>query len=149
MGVASMVIGIVALLIGFIPFCGTWIIIPALAGLGLGIADLIIKLSDKKPKGMAVAGLVLNTLAIIVVALWWLFVIKAAKDTVSKIDSSFQQQMMNIMQDVQTMPGMQSPSSAQPPAPPQQMEPMQPMDIAEPAGSDHQERPQPEKTSSQ
>ena len=29
MGVASMVIGIVALIIGFIPFCGTWALLPA------------------------------------------------------------------------------------------------------------------------
>ena len=57
MGVASLVIGIMSLLISFLPFCGTFAIIPACVGLGLGIADLVVKSKRDQGKGMAIAGL--------------------------------------------------------------------------------------------
>ena len=57
MGTASMVIGIVSLIIGLIPFCGAWAILPALVGLGLAIADVAIRSRRKQPRGMAIAGL--------------------------------------------------------------------------------------------
>jgi hypothetical protein len=139
MGIASMVIGIVSLAVGWFPFCGTWAIAPACVGLGLGIADVVVKSKRGLPKGMAIAGLIMNPLAILVIVLWWALAISAAHDAASEIDPQLGQQMMQLMQNtqnLQNMPGMQ-PQPGQPaqnpalipsqPAPVQPMQPMQPV----------------------
>ena len=50
MGVAALVLGIISVIISFIPFCGTWAIIPAIVGLVLGIIDWIKKVKQAKLK---------------------------------------------------------------------------------------------------
>ena len=122
MGIASMIIGIVALLFGFIPFCGTWAILPAMVGLGLGVADVIVKSKQKKGKGMAIAGLVLNPLAIMVIIGWWMILAANAAHAVNSLDSSFQQQMMQSIQQMQQQQG--SPSTPQGTPPPAHQKPM-------------------------
>jgi hypothetical protein len=78
MGIASMVLGIVSVIFGLVPFCGSWAVIPALIGLTLGIVDLAVKSRRKAPRGTAIAGVILNPIAIIAVVLWtWLFVANA------------------------------------------------------------------------
>ncbi|HUT78083.1 MAG TPA: DUF4190 domain-containing protein [Polyangia bacterium] len=75
MGIASMVLGIVSVIFGLVPFCGSWAVIPAVIGLTLGIVDLVVKSRNKAPRGTAIAGVILNPIAIIAVVLWtWLFV---------------------------------------------------------------------------
>ncbi len=71
MGIASMVIGIISALLGFIPFCNYFALIPAGVGFILGVIDLILK-SSKKEKGIgfAISGIILNTIAIILIILW-------------------------------------------------------------------------------
>jgi hypothetical protein len=66
LAVASLVIGIVSLIIGAIPFCGAWAILPAIVGLVLGIVAYFVNKKAGKPRSMAVAGIVLCTLAMIV-----------------------------------------------------------------------------------
>ena len=136
MGIASMVIGIISLIVGFIPFCGMWVVIPALAGIGLGIAELLSRSNPKKNRGMAIAGLVLNPLAIIIVAVWWVLLAIAANGATQNLDATFQQQMRQGMQTLQDYQNrQQNPPSpnANPSAPPSPgMEPMQPMDPAPP-----------------
>ena len=141
MGIASMVIGIVSLLIGFIPFCGTWAIIPAFAGLGLGIADVIVRSKRGQPKGMAVAGLVLNPLAITIVIIWWAGMVSAAGAAADLDDpdlqSNIQQQMDQLLKNSQNLPGAQTPPSVPTaggtqPTPMEPMQPMQPVDPAAP-----------------
>lgn len=80
MGVASLVLGIVSLVFGFIPFCGIIAIIPAFIGLILGIVDAVKKSKSQEPKGMAIAGIVLSVIAIVVIA-WWVLVVAAAAVT--------------------------------------------------------------------
>lgn len=70
MGIASMVIGIVAAILAFIPLCGYFAFIPAVIGLVLGIVDVVMKGKAQKPKGQGIAGVVLNAVAILIIALW-------------------------------------------------------------------------------
>lgn len=87
MGVAALVLGIISIIIGFIPFCGAIAFIPALVGLILGIVDIVKKNKEGKPKGMAIAGTVLTAIAIIIIT-FWLFVFGAAASQTSKYVSS-------------------------------------------------------------
>lgn len=79
MGIAAMVIGIVSAVMGFIPFCNYFALIPAGVGLILGIVDVAMKSSKnkklkegevKQPIGQGVAGIVLNAVAILIIVLW-------------------------------------------------------------------------------
>ena len=70
MGIASMVIGILAALLGFIPFCNYFALIPAVVGLVLGIVDVAMKSKKQLPKGISIAGVVLNAIAITLILVW-------------------------------------------------------------------------------
>lgn len=72
MGIASMVIGIIALIFSLIPFCGSWALLPAIVGLILGAVDMVQKKKQGQPRGMAIAGLVLNIITL-VFCLFWTF----------------------------------------------------------------------------
>lgn len=78
MGIAAMIIGIVALLIGFIPLFGIVGILPAAVGLVLGIVDVVLKGKKQLPRGMSVAGVVLNIVAIGVIVLWTMVIVGGA-----------------------------------------------------------------------
>jgi len=53
MGIAALILGIVGLVIAWIPFCGILALIPCLVGLGLGIADIILIGDPKEVNEMA------------------------------------------------------------------------------------------------
>lgn len=72
MGIASMVIGIISVIIEFIPFCGYFALIPAIVGFVLGIVSLMKSKKLQQPTGMAVAGIVCNAVAILVIGLYTL-----------------------------------------------------------------------------
>lgn len=72
MGLAAMIIGIIAVVLGFIPFCGYFALLPAIVGLILGIVDVKQKSKVKQPKGQGMVGIALNAVAIIVILLWTL-----------------------------------------------------------------------------
>jgi len=89
MGLAAMIIGIVAVVLGFIPFCGYFALIPAIVGLILGIVDVKQKSKAQQPKGQGMAGIVLNAVAIIVILLWTLVFAAGgvtAIDTIERIE---------------------------------------------------------------
>ena len=77
MGIASMVIGILSLIIGFIPFCGSIALLPAAVGLVLGIVDVAKKSKANLPKGSGVAGIATCGVAIAIICMY-LFVYGAA-----------------------------------------------------------------------
>jgi len=130
MGIASMVLGIVSVVFGLVPFCGTWAIIPALIGLILGIVDLVIKSRGRAPRGAAIAGVILNPIAIIVVVLWtWLFV------------ANVQTMPADAWQWSQPPSWQTAPGPAGPPMQP--MRPMQPVDPDRPMKPMHPVDPQP------
>lgn len=78
MDVASLVLGIISIILGLIPLCGSVAFIPALVGLVLGIVTLVKKCKTPgEPKGMSIAGVALNSLSIIFI-FFWIFVIAAS-----------------------------------------------------------------------
>jgi len=86
MGLAAMIIGIIAVVLGFIPFCGYFALLPAIVGLILGIVDVKQKSKAKQPKGQGMAGIVLNAVAIIVILLWTLVFATGAVVTLEPIE---------------------------------------------------------------
>ena len=67
MDVASLVLGIVSMVMGFIPCCNYLTFITAPIGLGLGIAGLVQKnKAGEADKGKAIAGIILSVIAIII-----------------------------------------------------------------------------------
>lgn len=77
MGIAALVLGIISIIIGFIPLCGSIAIIPAIVGVILGIVDIVTKSKKGEKKGISIAGLVLSAIAIIVI-IFWVFVFGVA-----------------------------------------------------------------------
>lgn len=73
MGVAALVLGIVSLLLGFIPLFGIFFIVLAIVGLILGIVDTVKKGKKKEPRGASIAGIVLSAIAIVVIVATTLF----------------------------------------------------------------------------
>ncbi len=70
MGVASLVLGIVALCLGVVPFVGVVMFVPALLGLIFGIIEVRNKSNAGQPKGTGIAGIVLSGLAMLAVLFW-------------------------------------------------------------------------------
>ena len=85
MGVASLVLGIISFIIGFIPFCGSIALVPAIVGIILGIVDLVQKSKNNEKKGMAIAGLVLSAIATVII-IFWVFVFGVAMSNVDMND---------------------------------------------------------------
>ncbi len=88
MGVASLVLGIISAIIAFIPFCGTWAIIPALVGLILGIIDWVKKKKAGEPKGKAIAGTICSVVAIVIICVWWILAGAAARKVGKELENT-------------------------------------------------------------
>lgn len=84
MGVAALVLGIISIIVGFIPLCGAIAFIPAVVGLILGIVDTVKKSKKGEKKGVSIAGLILSAIAIVIISVWTLLIGKA----VSSIDAN-------------------------------------------------------------
>lgn len=67
MDIASMVLGIISIVFSF--FCGCISMITAPIGLILGIVDLILKKKKGQPIGIAISGVVMCTIAILIIVL--------------------------------------------------------------------------------
>jgi len=81
MDVASLIIGVVAAILGFIPCCSWLALAPAILGLVLGIVCFNQKKGSNQPTGVALAGIILNGVAILFIAGYTL--ISAAGDLTS------------------------------------------------------------------
>ena len=59
MGIASMIIGIISVILAFIP-CPTAVLLflPVIIGFVLGIVDVVLKSKRQQPKGCGIAGIV-------------------------------------------------------------------------------------------
>ena len=66
LGTASLVLGIIAIVGSWIPFLNVLSLIFAIVALGLGIPGLIIGIIHTRPKGPAIAGLILGIISIII-----------------------------------------------------------------------------------
>ncbi len=94
MGVAALVLGIISIIVGFIPFCGAIAFVPAVIGLILGIIDIVQKSKKKEPKGMAIAGTILTGLAIVIIS-FWLFVFGVAANGTADYITNHQNEIMD------------------------------------------------------
>ena len=77
MGVASLVLGIISILVAWIPFCGFIAFIPALIGLVLGIISAVLGKKHRTPIGMGIAGAILNGLSLLFI-LFYILIFSAA-----------------------------------------------------------------------
>jgi hypothetical protein len=78
MGIAAMVIGIVSIVLGFIPLCRNIALIPAIVGLILGIVDVVMKTKNGKTKGQGIAGIVLCALALCLIMFYNIVIVASA-----------------------------------------------------------------------
>ncbi|MHC4113209.1 MAG: hypothetical protein ACYSUY_19220 [Planctomycetota bacterium] len=87
MGLAAMIIGIVAVILGIIPGCGlVFGLPPAIVGLILGIVDVKKKSKANQPKGMGMAGIVLNAVAIVFIIVWTLVIATGGAVVIDQIE---------------------------------------------------------------
>jgi len=91
MGIAALILGIVGLIISFIPFCGMVAFLPCLVGLGLGIADIVVKGRCGKGRAVGIVGTVLNGIALLVAIFWGFF--SAAGVAKIASDPAFQKEL--------------------------------------------------------
>lgn len=84
MGIAALILGIISIIIGFIPLCGSIALLPAIIGLILGIVDTVLKSKKGEKKGVSIAGLVLSAIAIVIIV-FWVFIFGVA---VSNVDTN-------------------------------------------------------------
>jgi len=102
MGIASLIIGIVAFVLGLVPACGLIFgLPPAVVGLILGILEISGKSKKNEPKGMGVAGTILNALAIVVILVWTLVIGAAAKESAGEFESAMQE-VKTQMEEMET-----------------------------------------------
>ena len=85
MGLAAMIIGIIAVVLGFIPVCGMIAFVPAIVGLILGIVDVKKKSKTQQPTGKGKAGIALNAAAIIIILLWTLVILPRIAEKAEEI----------------------------------------------------------------
>ena len=81
MGIAALILGILSIIVGFIPLCGAIAFVPALIGLILGIVDTVQKNKKGEKKGISIAGIVLSAIAIVIISAWVFIFGNAVKNT--------------------------------------------------------------------
>lgn len=74
MDTASLVIGIISLVIGLIPCVQVFVFIPALVGLILGIVSFVRRRQVEQPTGIALAGIILNAIPLLIMTALAIFV---------------------------------------------------------------------------
>lgn len=87
MDIASLVIGIVAIVLGMIPCINLFAVLPAIIGLVLGVVSAVQKSKTNEPKGKAISGLILNILALFITFGMYLGGSYAQKEKKSSIES--------------------------------------------------------------
>lgn len=91
MGIASLVIGIIGVILSFIPCVGMLAFIPVVVGLVLGIVDVVTKSQQNVPKGMGITGIILNSIALIIIIAWTAFFGVAASSSSGEIEKKFKE----------------------------------------------------------
>jgi hypothetical protein len=92
LAIASMVLGIIALLLSWVPIINNLAAVLALVGLGLGIPGLIrARRGTHAGSGMAITGIVTSALALVVVVLTQMFFAKVIDEVDRSLDESISQ----------------------------------------------------------
>lgn len=95
MGIAALVLGIIGLIISFVPACNVIMFVPCLVGLGLGIADIAVKSKRGQPKAMGIVATVLNGVALLIIVIWCLLI-----GFLIVSDPTFLDDLQNSMEEV-------------------------------------------------
>jgi hypothetical protein len=91
LAIASMVLGIVALLLSWIPIINNVAAVVAVVGLGLGIPGLILaRRGTHRGQGLAITGLVTSVLAIVVVILTQILFVQAIDEARQGLDEAIE-----------------------------------------------------------
>ena len=89
MGRAALILGIISIIIGFIPLCGSIALVPAIIGLILGIVDTVQKKKKGEKIAVSVTGLVLSAIAMVVIIFWvFIFGVIASNVDTNNINES-------------------------------------------------------------
>ena len=97
MGIAALILGIISLIIGFIPLCGSIALVPAIIGLILGIVDTVQKHKKDEKIGISVAGLVLSAISIIVIIFWvFIFGVAVSNADLNEVDRATENYLTSL-----------------------------------------------------
>lgn len=88
MGVASLVLGILAIISCWIPCVGQFAIAPGVLGIVFGAIGISKAKKTNQGKGVSVAGLVLSIISTAVAVIWCLVIGAAAKSTADDINKT-------------------------------------------------------------
>ena len=87
MGVASLVIGIISIVLSFIPCVNWFALVPSIVGIILGAVGLSKAKKANEPTGCATAGLVLNIISCVWIVVWGALLGAAAGAVATELNS--------------------------------------------------------------
>jgi hypothetical protein len=82
LGIAGLVLGIVAVMLAVIPFIGLMALIPGIAGMILSIIGLVQASKSNSPKGLILAGLIISTFSGLFAPIWTITVAQRIRDRI-------------------------------------------------------------------
>ena len=88
MGVASLVLGIIALIVAWIPCVGVYALLFSVLGLILGAVGIAKAKKTGQGKGLSIAGLVCNIIATVIAAIWF-FLMAGSASAVNEFSKEF------------------------------------------------------------
>lgn len=99
LGIAGFVLGLVALIISFIPCLGTWALIPGVVGLILSAIALSMATKGNGAKGLIIAALIVSIIGTGIAAYQWYFWNKVATEATEGL-KNFDDEWKNAMNDL-------------------------------------------------
>ncbi|MGZ3900691.1 MAG: hypothetical protein ACXVNQ_09710 [Bacteroidia bacterium] len=91
MGIAGMILGIVAIIVSFVPCFGWWAVVLAVVGVVLSAISLTQANKAGASKGMAIAGLICSILAIVIGSIWIYIMTKGATMAIDHMKDAMEQ----------------------------------------------------------
>ncbi len=98
LGIAGLVLGIIALIISFIPCLGMWAILPGIVAITLSAIGYAQANKINAPKGIIIAALVISILGS-AIAGWQLYMLKNAAPHIEKFGKEFQKAIEKELDD--------------------------------------------------
>ncbi len=119
MGIAALVIGIIAAIAAIVPLCGMIVALPAgVIGAILGIIDIILKSKKGAKKGVAVAGTIVCVVAVVFALIYNAILVKKLKDVAEEsgmdLKEQFEQGMAEAAEAAKNAENVPAPAPAQP-----------------------------------
>lgn len=100
MGIAALVLGIISLLLSFIPIIGLFGLGLAIIGLILGIVDWVQKKKKEEKHGIAIAGVICSAIAIVIVILYTMLAGLLVANFANNVDSEKVQEFIDNVKNM-------------------------------------------------